>query len=243
MLIINADDWGRSPQETDLALACHRAGRITSVSAMVFMADSARAAALARENRVDVGLHLNLSQLYDAPAVPEAARQSQAQLVHFMTKSKYALLVYHPGLRRHFQRVIRDQLEEFTRLYGQAPTHVDGHQHRHLAANVVFGNLLPKGQRVRRNFSFWPGEKSALNRAYRWGVDRWLAGRYRLADYFFSLEDCLRWNRFERVFQLAAKVKVELMTHPAHGDEYTWLMSDAGKTSLQRLELAPYARM
>jgi predicted glycoside hydrolase/deacetylase ChbG (UPF0249 family) len=48
VLIINADDWGRSPAETDAALDCFSNGRITSVTAMVFMADSKRAADLAK---------------------------------------------------------------------------------------------------------------------------------------------------------------------------------------------------
>ena len=61
MLIINADDWGRSVAETDAALRCYKGGRITSVSAMVFMEDSERAAELAKENELDVGLHLNFT--------------------------------------------------------------------------------------------------------------------------------------------------------------------------------------
>ena len=44
MLIINADDWGRSVAETNAALRCYEEARITSASAMVFMADSERAA-------------------------------------------------------------------------------------------------------------------------------------------------------------------------------------------------------
>ena len=55
MLIINADDFGRSVAETDAALRCYVAGRITSVSAMVFMADSERSAELAKENALAVG--------------------------------------------------------------------------------------------------------------------------------------------------------------------------------------------
>ncbi len=35
MLIINADDFGRSAAETDAALRCYRTARLTSVSAMV----------------------------------------------------------------------------------------------------------------------------------------------------------------------------------------------------------------
>ena len=64
MLIINADVWGRSAVETDAALRCYEAGRITSVSAMVFMANSERAAELAKENQVNTGLHLNYSETF-----------------------------------------------------------------------------------------------------------------------------------------------------------------------------------
>jgi chitin disaccharide deacetylase len=62
VLIINADDWGRSVAETDAAFKCYRGGRITCVSAMVFMHDSGRAAELAKANELDVGFHLNFSE-------------------------------------------------------------------------------------------------------------------------------------------------------------------------------------
>jgi predicted glycoside hydrolase/deacetylase ChbG (UPF0249 family) len=60
-LIINADDWGRSRETTDRTLECWERGSISSVSAMVFMEDSVRAAALARERGIDTGLHLNFT--------------------------------------------------------------------------------------------------------------------------------------------------------------------------------------
>src|SRR5262245_28926635 len=47
MLIVNADDLGRSKAETDAAMACYAKDRITSTSAMVFMTDSERASELA----------------------------------------------------------------------------------------------------------------------------------------------------------------------------------------------------
>ena len=59
MLIINADDWGRSVGETDAAFRCYTKSRVTSVSAMVFMADSQRAAELAKENELEVGLWIS----------------------------------------------------------------------------------------------------------------------------------------------------------------------------------------
>ena len=69
----------------------------------------------------------------------------------------------------------------------------------HLCANLLVSNLIPAGMKVRRNFSFLPGEKSWLNRAYRYLVDRWLARRYCLADYFFDLIQCIEGKKLDRV--------------------------------------------
>ena len=73
----------------------------------------------------------------------------------------------------------------------------------HLCANLLLSNLIPAGMKIRRNFSFWPGEKSSLNRAYRALVDRWLARRYRLTDYFFDLTQSIRGKKMDRVMALA----------------------------------------
>jgi len=240
MIIINADDWGRSREETDAALSCHRESRITSVSAMVFMRDSERAADLAKENGVDVGLHLNLNQKYDG-GVSSSAAGSQNRIARFFSASRYALLIYHPGLKKQFRDVVRDQLEEFSRLYGKAPSHFDGHQHRHLCANMVVDKVIPPGQKVRRNFSFWPGEKSFLNRSYRSLVDRRLGRSYRLTDCFFSLGECLKTNRIARVVELAKVSNVELMTHPNQRDEFAWLMSDGFLNNIGNLQTGSFA--
>jgi len=53
VLIVNADDWGRDVQTTDRMLECLLHRSVSSVSAMVFMADSERAANLASEHKVD----------------------------------------------------------------------------------------------------------------------------------------------------------------------------------------------
>jgi hypothetical protein len=226
MIIINADDWGRSEAETDAALSCFRQGRITSVSAMVFMKDSERAAALAREHKLDVGLHLNLSQRYQSQVSP-AATESHKRIIRFLTFSKYALLLYHPGLRRDFREVYQVQITEFLRLYGKAPSHIDGHQHKHLCMNALIDGFIPPGHKVRRSFSFWPGEKGLVNRLYRRQVDKCLGRKYCLTNYFFSLGQCLQEGRLGRVAELARTTNVELMTHPQKTEEKTWLMSDA----------------
>jgi chitin disaccharide deacetylase len=243
VIIINADDWGRSQFETNAALDCYRKGRITSVSAMVFMQDSERAANLAKESGIDVGLHLNLSQRYDGSVSDASAVKAQDRIVQFMTRSKYAVLFYQPFLREQFNDVYKSQEKEFVRLYGKPPTHVDGHQHRHLCANVLVDGVIPRGMKVRRNFTYLPGEKSPLNRSYRQMLDKWLGRRYRLADYFVSLGECLKLQRLGRIVEFAKAGTLELMTHPAHQNEQTWLSSDDFQGTMRDLTMIPYAQL
>jgi predicted glycoside hydrolase/deacetylase ChbG (UPF0249 family) len=241
MLIINADDWGRSVVETDAALRCFREKRITSVSAMVFMAGSEQAAELAKENEVDAGLHLNFSEVFTGKNSSGTLREFHGRLVSYLRRNKYSQLFYNPFLEKAFCYSYQVQTEEFERLFGRPPSHIDGHHHMHLCANVLLTNLIPVGMKIRRNFSFWPGEKSRLNRAYRALVDRWLARRYQLTDYFFDLTQCIERNKLSRVASLAKSSNVELMTHPIVPREADCLMSDDFSELLQRLDMGGYA--
>ena len=222
-LIVNADDWGRDRLTTDRTHDCVRNGAVSSVSAMVFMEDSERAAAIARKRRLDVGLHLNLTTPFSGPCDGKLAQQQQ-QLGRFLRGHRFNQVVFHPGLRRAFASVVAAELEEFRRLYGEAPDRIDGHHHMHLCANVLFGGLLPRGTMVRRSFSFRVGEKSPGNVLYRWLVDGALARRHRLVDYFFSVAPVTPANRLQQIFDLARGFVVEVETHPANVEEYRFLM-------------------
>jgi chitin disaccharide deacetylase len=241
MLIINADDLGRSSAETDAALMCHKEGRITSASAMVFMADSDRAAELAKENDLDVGLHLNFAERFTASNYPGILADYHNRIVRFLMGNRYSQLLFNPFLRKEFSYSYEAQAEEFVRLFGKPPSHIDGHHHMHLCANVLLSKVIPVGTKMRRNFSFWPGEKSRLNRGYRRLVDGWLARRYQLPDYFFDLTQCLQEKKLDRVAGLAKLSSVELMTHPIVDREAKYLMSDEFHGMLQRLEVGGYA--
>jgi len=70
LLIINADDWGRDIDTTNRILECVLCGSVSSTSGMVFMEDSERAASVARERGVDVGLHLNVTTPFSVAAAP-----------------------------------------------------------------------------------------------------------------------------------------------------------------------------
>ncbi len=242
MLIINADDWGRSVAETDAALKCYRERRITSVSAMVLMQDSGRAAKLAKDYELDdVGLHLNFSEEFTDKSCSETLKEHHGRIIKFLKRGKYAQLLYNPFLRKAFAYCYHAQVEEFVRLFEKSPSHIDGHHHMHLCANLLLSNMIPAGTKLRRNFSFWPGEKNFLNRAYRGFVDRWLSRRHRLPDYFFDLTQCIEGKKLDRVAALAKSSNVELMTHPIVNGEEEYLMSDQFQVILQRLEIGGYA--
>jgi chitin disaccharide deacetylase len=241
MLIINADDWGRAAAETDSALRCYKRGRITSVSAMVFMEDSERAAELAKENELDVGLHLNFTDRFTANQYPETLGNHHAEIIRFLRGNKYSQLLYNPFLRKEFAYSYEAQFGEFTRLYSKPPSHADGHHHMHLCANILLSNIIPAGMKMRRNFSFSPGEKGPLNRTYRAIIDRWLAHKYQITDYFFDLTQCIKEKEIDRVAALAKSSSVELMTHPVMNTEEEYLISDEFQVILQPLEIGGYA--
>ncbi|MGH9326674.1 MAG: ChbG/HpnK family deacetylase, partial [Terriglobia bacterium] len=149
LLIINADDWGRDRETTERILECARSGAISSVSGMVFMEDSERAAAVAREAGIDTGLHLNFTTPFSAPGCLPRLVANQRVLARYLQGYGIARAVFHPGLVRSFKYVVAAQIEEFRRLYGAEPKRLDGHHHMHLCANVLMGGLLPGGTIVR----------------------------------------------------------------------------------------------
>jgi hypothetical protein len=223
VLIINADDWGRNQETTDRISECALRGTVSSVSAMVFMEDSERAAAVARDRKIDAGLHLNLTTAFSAAGYPASLRKRQQELAKYLRGRRLAQVLFHPGLARSFEYVVSAQLDEYCRLYGALPSRIDGHHHMHLCANVVLANLLPAGTIVRRNFSFERGEKSLYNRLYRRIVDHRLARRHRLTDFFFSLPPLEPPARLQKIFSLARQSAVEVETHPVNPEEYRFL--------------------
>jgi hypothetical protein len=226
LLILNADDWGRDRKTTDRIQECFLRGAISSVSAMVFMEDSERAAAMARDRGLDAGLHLNFTTPFSARNCSPELVQRQRDLATCLLRHRLSQVVFYPWLARSFEYVVSAQLDEFRRLYGLAPRRLDGHHHMHLCANVLQGKLLPPGTIVRRNFSFEPGEKSRANRLYRRFVDSILARRHHLTDFLFSLEPLETPGRLQRIFSLAHGSVVELETHPVKPEEHRFLAGE-----------------
>ena len=144
-LIVNADDWGRDGLNTDSTLDCIFRGAVSAVSAMVLMEDSERAAGISRELEIDTGLHLNLTSPFTATACPSKLLEHQQRLSKYLNGSRFARVMFHPGLFSSFDYVVKAQFEEFDRLYATAPQPIDGHHHVHLSATFFLRNFCQRG--------------------------------------------------------------------------------------------------
>jgi predicted glycoside hydrolase/deacetylase ChbG (UPF0249 family) len=225
MLIINADDFGRDGAATDCTIACHGQKSITSASAMVFMADSRRAADLAASAGLETGLHLNFTLPLDGPDIAPRIKEHHERANRYLCRGKWAQLLYDPFLHNSLEYSFKAQYEEYWRLFGKEPAQIDGHSHMHLCMNMIIGMIIPPGKKIRRSFTFRRGEKNFINRFYRRQIDKWVARHYVCTDSFFSIEPVSDQGRLRKIVQLAYTSDVELMVHPADPDQYGYLMS------------------
>ena len=235
-VILNADDWGRDRHTTDRILDVALRGSISSTSAMVFMEDSERAAELALEHDIDAGIHINMTTQFSAPGCSPRLMEHQERLARFLTGHMRARMVYRPDLAASFDYVFRTQLDEYQRLYGLPPHHLDGHHHMHLCENVLLQRLIPREIFVRRSFTFFAHEKGPLVRGFRWLQARRLSKLYQISDYFFDILP-LEPAHLQCIFGLGAVGNVEIETHPALDPEYNFLMGEGLERSLNGIEV------
>jgi predicted glycoside hydrolase/deacetylase ChbG (UPF0249 family) len=243
LLIVNADDWGMDPPTTDAIHECCRAGAVTSVSAMVHMSDSARAAELAANGMEPPGLHLNLTEAFTDASCPAEVRARQLRIVDYFAGPSRRRWGVSPTLFTEVERCIADQLEAFRDLYGREPSHVDGHQHLHQSLGVILARPIPNGTKMRPSFTFMPGEKSRLNRLFRAALNRAMRLRFRTPSYFFSIRDihpALGGSGLERRLALADRFTVEVMSHPGEADERAVLLDESWAALLNGLTVGGY---
>ncbi len=243
LLMVTADDWGRDPLTTNRILECSVRGAVSCVSAMVFMEDSDRAGALAREHEIEVGLHLNFTTPFSASACPAGLLERLQQVARHLLRHRVAPVVFHPGLIRLFENLVAAQLDEFRRIYGADPERLDGHHHMHLCANVLLQRLLPPGTFVRRSVSSELERRGLAKRLYRKVVDRSLARRHRLGDFFFSLHPLEPPGRLQRIYSLARQFAVELETHPVLPEQYRYLAGGEIFRQIGDVRIAPPSAM
>jgi chitin disaccharide deacetylase len=119
-LIVNADDFGRSPGVNRGVIRAHEHGIVTSASLMVRWPAATSAARYGRQRpELSVGLHLDLGE--------------------WVYRGKHWYAVYEVVPTNEAKAVadeVARQLDAFHSLLGRGPSHLDSHQHVHLQEPV-----------------------------------------------------------------------------------------------------------
>ena len=130
ILIVNADDFGRSAGINRGVVRGHTDGIVTSASAMVRWSAAKEAAVIASAHpALSVGLHLDLAEW--------VYTEGEWRLVYEVVSREAASVV----------RELERQLERFRVLFGREPTHLDSHQHVH-RDEPVRSILVETGRRL-----------------------------------------------------------------------------------------------
>ena len=225
MLIITADDFGKNLATTNNIIKCSAKKSISSVSAMVFMHDSERAASLSRMSGLEIGLHLNFTEPFTSENVPYDIRLHQRKISNYLNLHRLMQLIYNPILCNSFIKVYNAQLDEFKRLYNKLPSFFNGHHHMHLCSNMVLGRLIPEKSRIRGTFTFHTGEKNFINLCYRYFLTKFLTKHYITTTSFFSIAPIHNEKRINSIFQRAHRENVEVEVHPENHEEKKFLLS------------------
>ena len=240
LLIVNADDFGGNSLATDRILKCFAAGAVTSTSAMVYMNDSRRAAALARASGLPVGLHLNLTQEFEDEAITADVYARQARARRHLSGRRLARVALNPPLIPLVKRCIADQLACFRELYGCEPTHIDGHNHAHLSPTVLLA--LPRGVAVRTADSS-PGARPGVGALMRRARHRFIASRQLSTERFLAIDPIAASptaTSIEALLGNADSQSVEIMTHPDRERDYELLMSAQWLQALSRRRVGSF---
>ena len=128
-LIVNADDYGRTPGVAAGIREAHQHGIVTSTTAMMNMSGIAQALRVAQEEcpRMGLGVHLLLTvgrPLLPAGRVDSLTDTDGAFFRPSALSGRLATLVYGEVLAEW-----RAQVERFIAVTGRSPTHLDAHHH------------------------------------------------------------------------------------------------------------------
>jgi predicted glycoside hydrolase/deacetylase ChbG (UPF0249 family) len=125
-LVVNADDFGRTPGINRGIADAHRDGVVTSTTLMVNQAWSAQAARLSSAlPRLGVGLHLIFCE------GPPLARGVESLLAPGGLLERDLTRLERQLAPDDVEREARAQLIRFRALLGRDPTHLDSHKHVH----------------------------------------------------------------------------------------------------------------
>jgi len=225
-LIVNADDFGRTPGVTDGTLEAHRNGIVTSATVMVLERAAAEAIRQARERapRLSLGLHFVLT----GGGPPAAAPAWVARLAPGGRFVRRAQELPRELSAEEVRRELEAQIAIFEALAGRPPSHLDSHHHVALHSGVapVFSQVARQKGLPARGAS--ASARDALRQAGVSVPDHFLDG--------FYAEGATAANLRALLAHLPDGVS-ELMCHPGFTDQPLLASSSYAKEREREVEI------
>ena len=147
LIIVNADDFGRSNAINTAVLRAHHEGILTSASLMVTGAAFEEAVALARDTpSLAVGLHVVVT--HGQSVLPKHEIPNLVDANGLFSTNPFRNGLLYAVSRKARQELARELAAQFERFAatGLPLSHVDGHLHMHLHPSV-FNIVLPLAER------------------------------------------------------------------------------------------------
>ena len=141
-LIINSDDYGRTPDISRGIREAHLNGVVTSTTCMMNIPTTAAAIAIAIKETPDLGMGVHLVLTMGKPILPP-------ETVPTIVDENGNHLKYNPFLKNipdldihEVKAEWRAQIEAFVKASGKKPTHLDSHHHSSYFSPTLFRTML-----------------------------------------------------------------------------------------------------
>lgn len=227
-LIVNADDLGADPPRNRGIFEAHARGIVTDASLLVNTAGFDDAVQALRQVRLPTGLHLNLSEGRPVGGPYRTLTSASGEFFGKDETWRRAIAGVLDPAEVHAEAAA--QLERMRRA-GVEPTHLDGHQHLHLAPRVAAGLVaLPMPRRVRLVWEHPDGTVLAspdkapfvgrFREMTRESRPLWEAAGWRWPDAHLGcgLIGAVHAGTLLRVLDLVGEGVTELLVHPGYPD-------------------------
>lgn len=222
-LIVNADDYGRSPDISRGIREAHLHGPVTSTTCMMNIPTTAGDIALALEETPGLGMGVHLVLTMGRPLLPRPAAASLVDENGMFFK--YTPFIEHlPDLDVEQVRAEwHAQVEAFVRAAGRKPTHLDSHHHSSYFSPELFQAMLELAQEYDCAIRFpFAGELSDELKETSQSVPG-LLSRFdpRRPDCFISgwYDEGATHENLLEILDSLADGSAEMMCHPGHVDE------------------------
>jgi len=221
-LIINSDDYGRTPDISRGIREAHLNGVVTSTTCMMNIPTTANDLAIAVHETPKLGLGVHLVLTMGKPILPPEAVPSIVDTDgnHLKYNPFIANL---PNLKMdQVKAEWRAQIERFIRTAGRKPTHLDSHHHSSFFAPELFRGMLELAKEYDCAIRFpFTEVSSELEETAKHAADLMNEFNPRRPDTFFvNFYDTGATSEvLSQIIQDVSDGTSELMCHPGYVDE------------------------